>query len=748
MFKVKTLIFSAIVLTLMLYGVLMLCTNNPWPQKYTDIPKTIYIPISSEMKTLDPMGVGYTHEAEVVNQTIESFFTYHYLKRPFELIPQLAEEIPTLEYYDHNGKRIENDDPPHDDVERMVITIKIKKGIKYQPHPAFARNEAGDLLYHSLSRADCAGIYTPNEFPVLGTKELTAEDFAVQARRLCDARYSTVHYSTFTNYIVGMKECSDAIAKAVADELAKTPGRNADLEPVVIDYLKIPLLGVEVVDSYTIRYYCKQKYPQMLYWMAMPVFSPCPQDVVNFYAQPALIENTIQLKNWPVGTGPFFLTEYDATQRMVFQKNPNFRDEFYPSEGEPSDKEAGLLNAAGQKLPLVDQLVFNIEREAISSWGKFMQGYYENSAISNDMFDKAINTGDNGEMSLSPEMLRKNIEMYSATSMTVFYFAFNMQDPVVGGYSEEQCKLRQAISIALDYNQFLNLFLNGRGLVAQSILPPAIFGSKEGAESTNPYTDKWNPLSQKNERLPIEHARKLMAEAGYPNGRGADNRPLSITLQHAQGGNASYKAQFQWMRGRLSLLGIDLKEDASDINRLRDKHAKGQWQVCTSGWAGDYPDPENFFFLFYSPQGKVNHSGQNLVNYESKVFDDYFKQFESMKNCPKRFELIQKATSVLQHDAPICFGFNQYTFALMHGWSKNYKPHPLIYPYIYRDVDAPTRDSARLAWNEPQTTPVLIAWGILLLIFMPPLCVIAYRAQKAEEENMLEFDNSESEKGA
>lgn len=750
MFKIKSILLTATLLTLLLYGLLMLCSNNPWPENFTDDTETLFIPEVTEWKTLDPLNAGYVHEATLNSQFLESFFTYHYLKRPYELIPALAEEIPQLIYYDADGKKIEEDDPPHDKVKRMEITIRIKKGVKYQPHPAFARNASGDLLYHDLTPNDVRHISTPNDFEVKGTQEVTAQDFAIQARRLCDIRYSTVHYSTFTNYILGMKSCSDQISEYIQNEYKKNPRRSTD-DPIAVDYMKISLSGVEVLDTYTIRYSCKQKYPQMLYWMAMGMFSPLPQEVVNFYAQQPLAEKSITYQNWPVGTGPYYLQEFNASRRAVLVKNPNFRDVYYPSEGEAGDSELGLLADAGKKLPMNERLVFNLEKESIPAWVKFLQGYYENGAISNDMFDKAITTNASGDMNLSDEMSEKGISMLTSNDLTIWYLAFNMEDKKIGGYSEAQCKLRQAISIAVDWNQMINIFQNGRGTAAQGPIPPGIFGAVTGEKGTNPFTDVWNPIAKRNERRSIEVAKKLMAEAGYPNGIGPDNRQLVLKLQHGQGGDATFKSIFQWLRQCFDKIGIDLQEDASDGNRYRDRLENGDWQMTMSGWMGDYPDPETFLFLFYSPQGKRAFKGQNLTNYASADYDKYFKQFESMKNCPKRFELIQDAVNVLRHDAPICFGYFRSAFSLVHGWIRNYKPNPILSSsHKYRAVDTALRISQRAQWNIPRTLPVMIAWGIILLIIVPPLCVIAHRYQKAEDAINKDYNknNPSSKKGA
>ncbi len=78
---------------------------------------------------------------------------------------------------------------------------------------------------------------------------------------------------------------------------------------------------------------------------------------------------------YPVGTGPFMLTENNPNLRMVLSRNPNFCGETYPTKGMPGDVEAGLLADAGRSLPLIEQAIYSLEKENIPRWNKFLQGY-------------------------------------------------------------------------------------------------------------------------------------------------------------------------------------------------------------------------------------------------------------------------------------------------------------------------------------------------------------------------------------
>src|SRR5574337_235289 len=138
--------------------------------------------------------------------------------------------------------------------------------------------------------------------------------------------------------------------------------------------------------------------------------------------------------------------------------------------------------------------------------------------------------GGGGEITLTDEMQAKGIRLITSVAPTVMYTGFNMLDPVVGGNSERARKLRLALSIAVDQEEYISVFLNGRGLTAMHPLPPDIFGSRRGEAGINPYVFDWKDGAPR--RKSVEEARRLLAEAGYPGGRDAKTgEPLVINFR-------------------------------------------------------------------------------------------------------------------------------------------------------------------------------------------------------------------------
>ncbi|GAG87397.1 unnamed protein product, partial [marine sediment metagenome] len=273
------------------------------------------------------------------------------------------------------------------------------------------------------------------------------------------------------------------------------------------------------------------------------------------------------------------------------------------------------------------------------------------------------------------EFKKKGIQLHTTVSPSIFYIGFNMQDNIVGGYDKKQKKLRQAIAIAIDYEEYISIFMNGRGVAAHGPIPPGIFGYKKG--DINDIVYLYDP-NGKVKRKPLAVAKQLLAEAGYPNGiNPKTGKPLILNYDTASSGSPDDQARFNWLRKQFAKLGIQLNIRSTQHNRFQDKMRRGNAQIFTWGWMADYPDPENFLFLLYGPNGKVKHGGENAANYQNPAVDLLFEQIKSMHNGPERQQKINKIIKILQKDSPWIWGFHPIDFTLSHDWNRPSKPHAI-----------------------------------------------------------------------
>jgi ABC-type transport system substrate-binding protein len=715
-----------------LVALLAACDNSPWP-KGAASENTIYSSmIENTPRHLDPTASYWSNDTLVTYQVYEPLYGYHYLKRPFELVPKTAEQVVTPSYLDKSGNRLP-DDAPADQIAESVYDVPIRRGILYQPHPAFARDDKDRYLYHAMKPGEVGDRRSPMQFEHSGTRELVADDFVYALKRHATTRITTPIFGVFAEYVVGLADYGDLIKKE--DARLRKGLDPASLDRPFLDFRNWPLAGATAPEKHLLRIRLKGKYPQWKYWMQMTFMAPVPWEADAFYAQPGMAERGLTLDQWPVGTGPYRVTEFIKDRTIVMERNPNYRGDAYPCEGTPEDAKAGLLADCGKKMPFVDKIVSVVEREGTPQRNKFRDGYYDL-----EVFERT-DTGTTYivEALDSPEVRadyeRKGFTFPKYADVNSYIIGFNMTDPVLGGDDTAEGKararkLRQAIVIAIDWDEYSKIFPKKGGQTAMSPLPSGIPGSRDGTpEGVNPVTHR--VLDGKVVRRPIEDAKKLMAEAGYPNGRDAKSgRPLVINYDYYAPATPERKPEIDWVVRQFAKIDIQLEVRATDNNQFQDKVRKGKHQVFWSGWNADYPDAENFLFLFYGPNAKSVSDGENTANYQNPDFDKLFALLKTLDDGPEKQAVIDQMVQILRDDAPWSFGFYPWASTAVQGWVKNSKPAILIRDHgRYLRLDVPARVAALQAWNKPVWWPLVVLGAALLAIVLATRRSLRLRAR-------------------
>jgi ABC-type transport system substrate-binding protein len=695
------------------------CNNNPWPDGSGASNTLFSAVIESSPRHLDSTASYWNNETAFTYQIYEPLYGYHYLKRPFQLVPKVAAAVVQPRYLDKDGKPLPAD-APAEQVHESIYEVPIKRGVLYQPHPAFAKDGRGQYRYHAMKPGELGRRTTPLEFEHQGTRELVAEDFVYALKRQATTRITTPIFSTFAEYVIGLREYGELIKKEDAKLRAGTD--PASLDKPFLDFRRWPLAGASAPDTHLLRIRIKGRYPQWSYWMQMTFMAPVPWEADAFYAQPGMAAAGLSMDRWPIGTGPYMMSVFEQDRRHEMVRNPNYRGEPYPCEGMPGDAEAGLLKDCGKRLPFIDRMVFTIERERVPQRGKFRQGFYDLEVFerTDTGMDYLVEAQDSEEV--RAEYLAKGFRMTKGSDVNSYFIAFNMLDPVLGSAATpEQAaknrKLRQAISIAIDWEEYSKIFPRKAGDTAMSPLPPGIFGSREGTEAgTNPITHTWQ--DGKPVRRPIEHARKLMVEAGYPQGRDAKTgRPLVLNYDVYFPATPERKPEIDWVVRQFAKLDIQLEVRATDNNQFQDKVRKGTYQVFWLGWNADYPDAENFLFLLWGPAGKTRFDGENTSNYANPEYDRLFLQMKTLEDGPAKQALVDKLVRIAQEDAPWTMGFFPYASAAAQRWVGNYKPAILIRDHgRYLRLDLQDREASIAAWNRPVWWPLLLGAALAILL--------------------------------
>jgi oligopeptide transport system substrate-binding protein len=568
--------------------------------------------LSAKIKGLDPGNMRDVYSVIVASQMFEPLYQYHFLKRPYELVPLLAEDMPQIS----------------DDL--LTYTIKIKKGVYFQDDRCFGSPPAGPL-------------------PAGKGRELKAEDFVFSLKRIANIKYLSQSWSIFDNKIAGLDEFR---------EYTKTCKSEAD-----VDYSR-QVQGLTAPDDYTLIIKLKKPWPQLCMALADTATAPVAKEAVDYYGSDII--------SHPVGTGPFRLNVWRRGSYIELVRNPAFRGELYPSEGEPGDAEAGYLDDAGKPMPFADRVVWTVIEERQPAWLLFLQGKVDATVIPKDNFDEVM--GGRGE--LTPAMKQRNIHLKTFKDPSTYWLGFNMFDPVLG----RNKPLRRVISCAIDREKFIELFFNNRHLVAHGLIPPVIPSYnpeiKEGPRKagTQKGYAKYDP----------EKAKELLKEAEKIHGGKLPT--LKITLP---GTNTWYRQYGQFLKRNLSDIGLEVEMEYMDRPTYLEKVNTKSVQMFASGGSARTPDAQDFLAMFYSR----NHApGPNKFNYSNPEFDELYEKAQAMLDGPEKRRLYKKMELIVLEDCPAAFLNHRVAYVLHHDWYKNYKPHAFAYGLSkYRRIDTAKR---------------------------------------------------------
>lgn len=577
---------SVIVVSLVLTAWATSCTTSP---KDVDPALTYHTAQAAKIKSLDPAFAEDRYTGIEVARVYESLLQYHYLKRPYELIPALAEGMPKVS------------------ADRRVYTFAIKKGVYFQEDPCFGSGEAAKK------------------------RELTAEDFIYSWKRIADPKILSPGWMYLSDLIEGLDEWREAGTRA---------GRA--------DYAA-QVAGLQAKDRYTLEVTLKRPLGLFLEYVAVSFLSVVPREAVEKYG--------VDFGNHPVGTGPFQLKDYRSSNRLIWDRNPTFRDEHYPTEGMPEDREAGRLADAGKRLPLVDRIVVEIIPESQPLWLNFLKGKIDISTPPKDAYAQAFTL----TKDLSPELQKRGIRVTKELSPDLTFVTFNLRDPLLG----KNKKLRQAMSLAFNQEEFNRIFYNDRALAAQGPLVPGVAG----------YDPKFkNPYRQ----FQITRAKALLAEAGYPDGKGLPE------LEYVTIADSDHRNIAEFIVKSFQALGIKIRTQSFSWQEYLKAVNDGRAQISNHAWVADYPDGQNLFQLFYSKNAPP--AGNNSAFYSSAEFDRLYEQTLRILPGKERDGLYRKMVAILTEDCPMIFGAHRIGFSLVHPWVQNYKPHHFEHsaPKYYR----------------------------------------------------------------
>ena len=499
------------------------------------------------------------------------------------------------------------------------------------------------------------GIHFADDPAFKGAKrELTAHDYVYSIKRLFDPRKKSPNLYLLEGSIVGMDE---VLARA---RKANRMDYDAEVE------------GLRALDRYTFEVRLKQPNYNFLYYLAYcNLTCAVAREVAEAYGD--------KTGEHPVGTGPYRLVFWKRSSKMVFEANPNYREEYYqatPAAGHASAEEA-LARNRGKRLPIVGRVEIYIVEEPQPRWLAFLNGEHDMIERMPDEFANiAIPNG-----KVAAHLATRGVRLERVPGMELTYSYFAMNNPVVGGYTPEKIALRRAISMANDIEEEIRIPRKNQAIPAQSPIGPGAAGYDPDFRST---AIEHNPAK----------AKALLDMFGYvdcdgdgwrdqPRRSAADEcKPLVIEYAAAPGGSSQPLVEL-WKKN-MDAIGVNMvfrREKWPDLLKLSKAEKLQMWGL---GWSAAVPDADSFFVMLYGPNGgQANHSRFKLAE-----FDRLYQQAKRLPDGPERNAIYREMNRLFLVYMPWRLGVHRYYNDLLHPWTVGYVRHPVMRGWWkYIDID-------------------------------------------------------------
>ena len=479
-------------------------------------------------------------------------------------------------------------------------------------------------------------------------RELTAADYVYSLKRHWDPKIKSPNLYLVAARIKGMS--------ALRREAEQSGRFDYDRE----------VEGLRAVDRYTFRIELTEPAPNFAYFLTLcPLACAVAREVVEGYGD--------RFAEHPVGTNAFRLTQYARSSKMVFERNPGFREQHYDAEAPADDAQGQKIAArlAGRRLPMVDRVEVGIVEEAQPRWLAFLNA--EHDLIEVVPAEFVLTAAPNGE--LAPNLARRGVQIHRVPALSVFFTYFGINDPVVGGYAAERVALRRAIGLAYDIDAAIRINARGQAIAAQSVLPPGAIGFDPALSS---------PLAEYNPA----RAKALLDTYGYVDQDGdgwreqPDGKPLQLVLA-SPSTQLSRNADELWKKS-MNAVGIRIDFRKGKWQELIRESRAGKLMMFSSGWSGPMPDGEYFMGILYGP----NAGQSNQSRFDHPEFNRLFAQAAQLPDGPERERLYREMNRWLFAYAPLRPTVTPIETALMHARVVGFRKHPVLRGFWkYVDVD-------------------------------------------------------------
>lgn len=508
--------------------------------------------------------------------------------------------------------------------DRLTWTIKVRPGIYFTDDPAFNGRR----------------------------RELTAADYAYSIKRTLDPAMRSNSLNVFEGRFVG----ADAVVAR-----ARQTGK--------FDY-DTPIEGLRALDRYTLRLQLNFPDAELLSNLTTSGSAAVAREIVEAYGD----ANGWTMSN-PVGTGPYRLKEWRRGQRIVLEANPGFREEYYPAASLADRALAQKL--AGKRIPLIGRIEVSVIEEANPRLLSFEQDLQDYLLVPPDLASNVLDPGNK----LNGRLAQKGIRLERDVQPAITGLAFNMEDPIVGGYDNARIALRRAIAMSYDAEEDARVIRHGQARRATQFLPPNVTGH-------NAETDKYI-------RRDVAGAKALLDKFGYidRDGDGMREAPDGrlLTLRFSSPPDTLARQQDELLQRNLTAVGLRVEFSKQKWPDQLKAARLGQLQMWQAANISVTSEGFGFLGLLYGE----NAGFSNLTRFKLPEYDSLYVRARALPEGTERDRLIQRMTELIGIYVPWAVTIYRYENVLVQPWVLGYKYNPIQqHPWQYLDIDTARRTAA------------------------------------------------------
>jgi ABC-type transport system substrate-binding protein len=523
----------------------------------------------------------------------------------------------------------------------------LARPVQLKPNTAAAMPEVNADFTHFVFRIR-PGIHFAEHAVFNGRpRELTAADYVYSIKRYYDP--ATRSPSLFHFEGAGLLGLSELRRRAIDTQTA-------------FDYdTEVP--GLRALDRYRFELRLAKPAPRLLYVFASGALTGAlAREVVEL--DPASIGER------PVGTGAFMLGPWNRGSRIVLLRNPQHQHRIYDEQPPPGDAKAEALaeRLRGRRLPMLDRVEIDIIEEAQPRWLAFLNGQIDTTGVPDEFVNLAAPNG-----TLAPNLARQRVQLSRQVAPTTSYTYFNMEHPVVGGYTPDKVALRRAIALSYNGPREIDLLRRGQAMPAQSLLPPGVSGYDAAMKTEMSDYD-------------LPRAKALLDLYGWVDRDGdgwrdqPDGSPLTMEYA-AQPTQLSRQEQALWQKS-LHALGLRVTFRIGQWQENIKASRAGKLMMWGTGWSAAIPDGTYFLdVLNGANKGQSNHA-----RFDLPAFNALNQRQRVMPDGPERDAVIHQALNLSLAYMPYKATSHPVNTFLSHAHVVNYRPHPFIRDF-WRYID-------------------------------------------------------------